>query len=195
MHVFLDFEASSLNHEGYPIEVGWAAEDGTRESHLIRPASEWTDWDPAAEAMHRVSRAQLLAEGEDHAAVARRVLDRLSPHAVYVTAPSWDGMWLSRLFRASGIPRHAMRFRHADEAHFAAAVEPLAGVVADTELEPLAVGVIQRARAARAGRPPAHRALADAEAELDLWREISSEADAVARTLTATQGTLNPNGR
>lgn len=192
MHVFLDFEASSLTNESYPIEVGWAAEDGTRESHLIRPAPEWSDWDPKAEAVHGISRAQLLAEGEDHAAVARRVLDRLSPHAVHVTAPSWDGMWLSRLFRASGIPRHAMRFKDAGEAHFAAAVEALAGVVEAAELEPLAVGIIHRTVAARAGRPPAHRALADAEAELELWREVGRAAQAVARAIRERRAAALP---
>ena len=184
MHVFLDFEASSLSDESYPIEVGWVREAGAREAHLIRPAPDWADWDAQAEAVHQIPRALLLPEGEDHREVARRILDALSPHTVYVTAPSWDGMWLSRLFRASGIPRHAMRFKHAGEAHFAAAVEALAGVVAESELEPLAVGVIQRAEAARDDRPPAHRALADAEAEFDLWREVRRSARAVAQAIT-----------
>ena len=38
MIVFLDFEASSLSDDSYPIEVGWAGEDGSTEQHLIRPA-------------------------------------------------------------------------------------------------------------------------------------------------------------
>ena len=51
MIVFLDFEASSLSDDSYPIEVGWVFEDGRTEAHLIRPAPAWTDWDPAAEAI------------------------------------------------------------------------------------------------------------------------------------------------
>ena len=47
MRVFLDFEASSLSKDSYPIEVGWAGEDGSTEAHLIRPAPDWTDWDAA----------------------------------------------------------------------------------------------------------------------------------------------------
>ena len=50
MLAFLDFEASSLGKKSYPIEVAWVFEDGTSESHLITPAPEWTDWDPAARA-------------------------------------------------------------------------------------------------------------------------------------------------
>ena len=42
-------EASSLGDHSYPIEVGWVLEDGSPESHLIRPPPEWTDWDPGAE--------------------------------------------------------------------------------------------------------------------------------------------------
>jgi hypothetical protein len=38
MRTFLDFEASSLSDESYPVEVAWVFEDGHAESHLIRPA-------------------------------------------------------------------------------------------------------------------------------------------------------------
>lgn len=50
MLVFLDFEASSLSKQSYPIEVAWVFEDGRSEEYLIRPAPIWTDWDSAAEA-------------------------------------------------------------------------------------------------------------------------------------------------
>jgi hypothetical protein len=52
MKVFLDFEASSLSDRSYPVEVAWVFQDGRSESHLIRPATEWTDWDDEAEAIH-----------------------------------------------------------------------------------------------------------------------------------------------
>ncbi|MFZ2994609.1 hypothetical protein [Sphingobium sp.] len=44
MSVSLDFEASSLAKLSQPIEVAWVFEDGICESHLIRPAQQWTDW-------------------------------------------------------------------------------------------------------------------------------------------------------
>ena len=55
MLAFLDFEASSLAKDSYPIEVAWVFEDWASEAHLIRPAARWTDWDTGAERMHGFS--------------------------------------------------------------------------------------------------------------------------------------------
>jgi hypothetical protein len=179
MRVFLDFEASSLADASYPIEIGWAGEDGWTETHLIRPAPDWADWDAAAEAIHGLSRARLLAEGEAHDAVARRALEALSPHEVFVSAPSWDGKWMSVLLRAAGLPRHALRFQGADAAHRAAILEVL-GHVAPDEIDAVAALLIADARRAVQPAPPAHRALADAEAELAVWREVRRLAKTLA---------------
>jgi hypothetical protein len=177
MRVFLDFEASSLRPESYPIEVGWAGEDGSLESWLIRPAPGWDDWDPAAEAVHRLSRETLLAAGRPHEEVARRALAALKDHAVYVSAPSWDGKWMSVLLRAAGLPRHALRLKGVDEAARAAVAEALPGRPAD-EVALLAKSFRAAARARLADGPPKHRALADAEAELAAWREVRRLAQA-----------------
>lgn len=172
MRVFLDFEASSLRKDSYPIEVGWAGEDGADEAHLIRPAPGWTDWDPRAEAVHGLTRARLLAEGEPHAAVARRALEALAPHEVYVSAPSWDGKWMSVLLRGAGLPRHALRLRDSEEAHLAAAAEILRGGIPDSEVEPLAAALLREARARLQNGAPRHRALADAREERAVWQEV-----------------------
>ena len=169
MRIFLDFEASSLSDDSYPIEVGWVFEDGGEERHLIRPAADWTDWDASAEAMHGYSRETLAAEGEPHETVARRILDVLSAHTVYVSAPSWDGKWLSVLLRAAGFPRHAMRFRDSDEAMIEAAIA--AGLSQE-----IAVDLVETTRQAAAGRPVRHHALDDARQERDLWLEIGQKA-------------------
>lgn len=176
MRVFLDFEASSLAKASYPIEVGWVFEDGTEEAHLIRPAPAWTDWDASAEALHHISRDRLLSEGEPHGAVAQRMLDVLSGHAVYATSPSWDGKWLSVLLRAAGQPRHALRLRDADEAHLEAATE----VLVPAGRGDLAAAVIHRARLEAKGRTVLHRALDDAHQERDLWLTIRRAAEAAA---------------
>jgi hypothetical protein len=170
MRIFLDFEASSLSDDSYPIEVGWAAEDGSFESHLIHPAPAWTDWDECAEAMHGISRARLLAEGEPHETVAHRALQALQPHDVFVTAPSWDGKWMSLLLRSAGLPRHALRLKNAGAAHCAAVAEML-GEGAD------AAPFIQQARRSAQVASSRHRALADAQAELAVWREVRRLAD------------------
>lgn len=177
MRVFLDFEASSLAEHSYPIEVGWAGEDGWREAHLIRPAPAWTDWDLAAEAVHGIPRERLLTEGEPHEAVARRALEALSPHEVFVSAPSWDGKWMSVLLRAASLPRHALRFKETDAACRAAVAEILGVETTQAELQRLADHLLAQARSSFAAEPPRHRALADAEAELAVWREVRRLAE------------------
>jgi hypothetical protein len=182
MRVFLDFEASSLNDDSFPIEVGWVFEDGREEAHLIRPAPAWTDWDATAASIQGITRALLISRGEPHDVVARRLLDELAPHSVFVSAPSWDGKWLSVLLRAAGLPRHAMRFRDSDEAMSEAARQGLAGSVAEPLLGEAADELVRSVRSAGALRPIAHRALADARQEWKLWLEVRDLAQARART-------------
>jgi hypothetical protein len=177
MRVFLDFEASSLSKDSYPIEVGWAGEDGSTEAHLIRPAPGWTDWDPAAEAIHHIGRQILLDEGEPHDRVAHRMLEALGPHDVYVTAPSWDGMWLSKLLRRAGLPRHAMRMQDADEAHVGAVIEIFNADPADPFVRAEALDLLLEARSRMSSGLPAHRALADAVQERAVFFEIQRMAD------------------
>lgn len=95
MKVFLDFEASSLADDSYPIEVAWVFEDGRSEAHLIAPAPEWTDWDVKAEAIQGIARAELVARGTRAAQVAARMVAELSGHDLFASAPSWDGKWMS----------------------------------------------------------------------------------------------------
>lgn len=170
MIAFLDFEASSLSEDSYPVEVGWIFEDGRSESHVIRPKMDWTDWDPAAEAIHGLSREHLLAEGASPRGVASRLLDQLTGHSLYATAPSWDGKWLSVLLRAGGIPRHALRLRDSDEAHLEAA----RNLAASPEE---AASILDRVRRAQCNVQPEHRALPDARRELGVWLEVRRLAE------------------
>jgi hypothetical protein len=187
MRVFLDFEASSLAQDSYPIEVGWVFEDGRGgEAHLIRPAPAWTDWDASAEAIHHIPRSRLEAEGEPHEAVAARMLEALSAHVVYASAPSWDGKWLSTLLRAAGLPRHALRLKDTDDARREAVLEVLAerrlpqGLV-----DPLTVQILAEVAALAAEAPARHRALADAEQERTFWREARRRAEVAAAAISA----------
>lgn len=183
MIVFLDFEASSLADEGFPVEVGWVGEEGEAEAHLIRPAPGWTDWDPAAEAIHGISRDTLEREGEPHDAVARRMVDVLAGHALCASAPSWDGKWLSLLLRAAGLPRHALRLRDSDDLRAERARALMAGAAEGPRLEVEVAAVVARARAAVSVRPPAHRAGADALSEREEWRLVERWAAERARAL------------
>ena len=177
MLVFLDFEASSLAKKSYPIEVAWVFEDGRSESHLIRPAPEWTDWDDAAEAIHHIPRETLLAEGMPHDAVAARMVAELGGHDLRATAPSWDGKWLSALLRAAGIDRHSLRLRDSDDARSDSVTAILARVVPASEL-PIAVADLIALEDLRARNgTPAHRALADAVEDQQRWRAACAAAE------------------
>jgi hypothetical protein len=180
MRVFLDFEASSLARDGYPIEVAWVFETGEAEAHLIRPAPPWIDWDTGAQRLHGVSRQTLFRDGEPHDSVAARVVEQLSGHAVFASAPSWDGKWMSLLLRAAGFPRHAIRVRATEEALVEAAREawrdaglagPPSGVVK---------AIVQQARTRVVLTPPAHRALPDAEQERQVWLRVRELARSAA---------------
>jgi hypothetical protein len=182
---FLDFEASSLGKHGYPIEVAWVFANGQEESHLIRPAPTWTDWDAGAEAVHGISRGQLIAEGAPLETVAQRMVTALTGAILYATAPSWDGKWLSKLLRAAGLPRHALRLQDTDMAHRRALREILkAGdVPADLQRELMRDILAQAQHRDDELGPAAHRALADAQREQRLWLDIRERAVDIASRL------------
>lgn len=179
MLVFLDFEASSLAKKSYPIEVAWVFEDGRDESHLIRPPLQWDDWDDEAEAIHHIPRARLEAEGTPHDVVARRMVEVLSGHALFASAPSWDGKWLSALLRAAKLPRHALRLRDTDEAQRETATAILRDAVPAATLGVAVADVVALAEV-RDRDVPAHRALADARDEWERWCAVKRAAEARA---------------
>jgi hypothetical protein len=179
MRVFLDFEASSLGKQGFPIEVAWVFESGEAESHLIRPAPKWTDWDPRAEAIHGLARETLAADGESHDSVARRMIEALSGHDLYASAPSWDGKWLSALLRAAGLPRHALRLRDSELAQRESARQILSGLLDPEALRGHVDSLVARIRMQDVGRVK-HRALDDAEQERQRWLAVVRLAEAEA---------------
>ena len=161
-YIFLDFEASSLSKQSYPIEVGWVGEDGNGEAHLIHPAPGWTEWDERAAAIHGITRAELERDGEPHEIVCARLLSRFEQNIVLASAPSWDGHWLSMLLRATGRPRHLVRLQDTEVA-FVSAAQAKGGDVA---------AIVASARARIEATPVGHRALGDARREWAIWRAI-----------------------
>jgi len=180
---FLDFEASSLGKTSYPIEVAWVFSDGASESFLIRPAPAWTDWAPEAEAVHGIPRPQLVREGVPHDWVALHMLTTLRDVPLYASAPSWDGQWLSRLLRASGLPRHALRLKATAEAQRRAILDVLeAGGLPASRRDAVAGQVIASLRQdANADAAPAHRALSDARRECRRWQRARDRAEVALR--------------
>ncbi|WP_201832877.1 transcriptional regulator [Microvirga zambiensis] len=182
---FLDFEASSLGKEGYPIEIAWVLVGGQEESHLIRPDPSWTDWDEEAERIHGITRERLLTEGRTVEDVAQRMMAALVGHSLYATAPSWDGKWLSKLLRAAGLPRHALRIEDTELAHQRVVQDILCAANVPDHLQAGATrDIIAYAEREDTARGPAeHRALADARRERDLWLDIRRRATEIAARL------------
>jgi len=107
----LDFEASSLELEGYPIEVGlaaWMELEGPMLgwSALIRPEEEWLrfgDWSKASRNVHGISQADLRS-GSSAQDVASE-LSRLLPDGavVWCDGGPYDAHWARKLFEPTGI--------------------------------------------------------------------------------------------
>ncbi len=184
-HVFLDFEASSLEKQGYPIEVAWVFASGIEESYLIKPAPDWVDWSAEAEAIHKISRERLISEGAAHDEVARRMVEVLTGHFLYATAPSWDGQWLSKLLRAAGLPRHALRLQDTEVAHEEAVTGILREAhIPESDWADIVKDIVVQARSRDEEEgPPAHRALADAQRELRIWRDVCNRARQMVQNL------------
>jgi hypothetical protein len=148
---------------------------------LISPIEAWTDWDPAAQAVHGIAREQLATEGSPTEEVARRLVDALQGHNIFASAPSWDGRWLSLLLRAGGLPRHAIRLVDTDGALLEVTRAVLAPHLPSSEVHRAARKIVSCAGDRFVGRRHAHRALADAQVERERWLVVSELAHAYRR--------------
>jgi hypothetical protein len=104
----IDVEASGLTGRSYPVEVGLVTAAGATYCALVLPDPGWSHWDPAAEAVHGITREILQAHGKPITEVAARVNEHLAGTTVYSDAWGNDYAWLARLFDAAELP---MRFR------------------------------------------------------------------------------------
>lgn len=93
----IDFEASSLASASYPIEVAWNLGE-TIEQHLIAPIGRWNDWSAKSQALHGISRAELIARGQSPVWVCERLNRQLAGRVVYSDNPDYDAHWLEELF-------------------------------------------------------------------------------------------------
>lgn len=100
---FLDFEASGLGTDSFPIEVAWSLPDARIECHLICPTASWIStgqWDHVAEGMHRISIASLRRDGRDPLWICEQMNAQLSGQEVFCDGLPFDAFWLQRLFEA-----------------------------------------------------------------------------------------------
>lgn len=104
MWVTLDFEASGLSEDSYPIEVGYSLPDGTSASYLINPSTSsepWQYWDDYAELnIHGIARNQLLEQGLAVSEVCLHLNEVLGQYEQVLCDSQWDLFWLGRLYKA-----------------------------------------------------------------------------------------------
>ena len=103
---FLDCEASSLDADSWPVEVGlaWPAAGKVEvRSSLIRPDPSWSmrAWSPASAAVHGISLAE-LRQAPPAAEVARWAASLIGDATVVSDAPEFDARWLARLYETEG---------------------------------------------------------------------------------------------
>lgn len=104
--VFIDFVASSVSENSWPVEVGVSWLEGNRvetHSRLIQPRPDWPeeDWDIESAKVHQVPRSDLnTAEPAD--AVKEWLTKTVAGRALVSDAPSFDQRWLNRLLNATG---------------------------------------------------------------------------------------------
>tara|TARA_B110000908_G_C10212937_1_gene431221 strand:+ start:711 stop:1235 length:525 start_codon:yes stop_codon:yes gene_type:complete len=110
---FLDFEASSLDPDSWPTEVGLSWIDRNLEVQtyhsLILPVPEWPEhaWSPASAAVHNIPR-RALDSAPDVTEVAEGLLKVLGGRIALSDAPPFERHWLNRLFAAAGITDHVI---------------------------------------------------------------------------------------
>ncbi|MBJ3764375.1 hypothetical protein ILP92_16665 [Maribius pontilimi] len=109
MLIFMDFEASSLASDSWPIEIGlsWIDPDGTVHSvgKLIRPDPAWqeTAWSEQSADVHRIPRSD-LDDADPAEEVARWAIDTIGDARLIADAPEFDQRWLDRLLSTSPNP-------------------------------------------------------------------------------------------
>lgn len=102
--IFIDFEASSLGEESFPISVAWGSNEHDIEYHLINPAPvcDWDDWDDGSEFLHELTREKLEREGSHPLLVCNRLLKLRNQIIFSDEGFDFDRFWLERLMSWAG---------------------------------------------------------------------------------------------
>lgn len=99
----LDIEASGIHSNSYPIEIGISLQDGTSWCSLIKPDNSWQHWDKTAEAIHGITREELIRFGKSPREVAITLNQLINTNTIYSDCWVLDKPWLTRLYEAAGV--------------------------------------------------------------------------------------------
>ena len=97
----LDIEASGFGRRSFPLEIGFVMPDGRAYCSLIRPAPDWTHWDPQAQSLHGITLESARRHGRDVVHVADTLNEQLRGMTVYCDGWAHDYVWLNMLYEAA----------------------------------------------------------------------------------------------
>ncbi|GAA6149137.1 hypothetical protein NBRC116586_21990 [Pseudooceanicola nitratireducens] len=107
-YAVIDFEASSLSSDSWPIEIGlsWLDEGQVRTwSSLMRPSRSWSldDWSDESAAVHRIP-IEIVHAAPCVDVVAARFFEVLGTRQLVSDAPVFETHWLTRMTEAADQP-------------------------------------------------------------------------------------------
>ena len=186
--VFLDFEASSLWKESYPIEVAWCDEFGEGESYLIKPEADWTieGWDWNSQRMHGIPREHLFDVGNPAPEIALRVLELITNPDIHLVSdsPAFDRGWLRKLMQTANLMMPSLAILDFQVA-LGYACQPLIGRYPKDRVSQIALEITATAGSEQRGPDYiSHRALPDARR---LARHYRRTKQMVEQMVQATQ--------
>ena len=142
----IDFEASGLSSESYPIEVGLVLQDGTIYHSLIRPIESWKHWSDKAEKIHGIRKSDIQRYGKNVTHVCLELNRICGRQTLFSDCWVKDSDWVNKLFEAGAVER---TFR----------LSPIEYCVPDSGLENWGY---EKRDVAKEEEMPMHRALSDA---------------------------------
>jgi len=98
---FIDFEASGLHPDSYPIEIGICGPDFEFEA-LIKPARYWEHWSHDAQDMHGISREMIESKGVAPERICQALNERFAGQVLWSDSHH-DTLWMDILFEAAGM--------------------------------------------------------------------------------------------
>lgn len=97
---FLDFEASGLHEDSYPIEVGVFGSREDSYDSLIVPVHYWNYWNQDSQEIHGIPREQLYEQGRSVIEVTKALNERFDGKILWADS-SYDKFWMEVLYEAS----------------------------------------------------------------------------------------------
>lgn len=101
--IIIDCEASGLEEESYPIEIGVAFQYDSF-GFLIKPHHSWTHWSEKSAKIHNIERSQLDSGLSIYDSVIK-LNSQLRDSIVFSDAVDYEIFWIDKLFSVVGVDR------------------------------------------------------------------------------------------